>query len=169
MAVKLRQCTSPLMSFPTPDPKSIRNHSHRSRNKLILDGGSSAPSPGKMPRGANQIEMNPASSSIPSDWYDENTCSVDTNDRNTRVQIAVIQRGHTFAVSSREETSPTTTATVSAPSPDRSQNTLGVYQKCVAPGRVSLISLRYEPTGNTRARRSNRALDARASRTPRRR
>jgi hypothetical protein len=37
-------------------------------NKLNLDGGSGAPSPGRIPRGAKKIDRKPASSSIPSDW-----------------------------------------------------------------------------------------------------
>src|SRR5690242_12869176 len=106
----------------------MRNHSHRSMNRLMREGGSCAPSLGRNPRGANQIEMNPASSSIPSDWYEEKSCSVAMNERNSSVQIAIISRGQMFAVRSNEHTIPAATAANSAPSSQRAQKMLGAYQ-----------------------------------------
>src|SRR3954470_18048106 len=107
----------------------MRNHSHRSMNRLSRDGGSAAPSPGRTPRGAKKREMNPASSSIPSDWYDEKSCSAATHDRNSSVQMPTVSRGHTFAASRREAAMPPATSIVSAALPEPSQSSVGAYQK----------------------------------------
>src|SRR6476659_8149275 len=106
----------------------MRNHSHRSMKRLKGDGGSAAPSPGRMPRGAKKREMNPASSSIPSDWYDEKSSSAATHDRKSSVQRAAVARGQTFATSRSEATIPAATTRVSAASPEPSQRRVGAYQ-----------------------------------------
>src|SRR3954452_18240801 len=106
----------------------MRNHSHRSMNRLKGDGGSAAPSPGRMPRGAKKHEMKPASSSIPSDWYDEKSCSAATHDRKSSVAAATAIRGQTLATSRSDATMPAPTTSVSARSPEPSQSSVGAYQ-----------------------------------------
>src|SRR5712671_5672485 len=105
----------------------MRNHSHRSMNRLRRDGGSVAPRAGRMPRGAKKQEMKPASSSMPSDWYEEKSCSTTTHDRKSSVQSATVSRGHTLATSSKEQRRPAPTTIVSARSPAPSQKTDGTY------------------------------------------
>src|SRR3954463_4871041 len=105
----------------------MRNHSHRSMKRLNGDGGSAAPSPGRMPRGAKKMEMNPASSSIPSDWYDEKSCSAATQERKSSVDRPTVRRGQTFATSSSEQAIPAHASSVSAPSPAPSQSSVGAY------------------------------------------
>src|SRR6185437_14640281 len=97
-------------------------------NRLKREGGSLAPSPGHRPRGANQKAMNPASMSMPSDWYDEKSCRVAMHERKSRVASAIVSRGQTFATTSTEHAIPATTTIVSARSPAPSQNRLGAYQ-----------------------------------------
>src|SRR5215208_7102913 len=111
----------------------MRNHSNSSRNRLARDGGSLAPSPGRTPRGAKKIEMNPASSSIPSDWYDEKSCSAPTHDMKSSVQSATVSRGHTLTVRSTEQTMPAATTAVSAASLALAQNKVGASQKRASP------------------------------------
>src|SRR5512144_2660516 len=101
----------------------MRNHSQRSMNRLAQRGGSLTPSLGQIPRGARKIERKPASSSMPSDWYDEKSCSTAMHDRKSSVHDATATFGHTFATRSKEQTMPATTTAVSAPSPDPSQST----------------------------------------------
>src|SRR2546423_14817518 len=93
------------------------------------DGGSFAPSPGRAPRGAKKIEMKPASSSIPSDWYDEKSCSALTHERKQSVQSAVVSVGQTLAMRRSEATIPAPTTSASARSPAPSQRSVGAYQK----------------------------------------
>ena len=42
------------------------------------------------PRGAKKTESNPASSSIPSDWYEEKSCAAATNERKKTVHSSVV-------------------------------------------------------------------------------
>jgi len=44
------------------------NHTTCSRNQLAREGGSLSPQPGRNPRGAKKIEINPDESNMPSDW-----------------------------------------------------------------------------------------------------
>src|SRR5215213_6370621 len=97
-------------------------------NRLSADGGLAAPSLGRMPRGAKKNEMKPASSSIPSDWYDEKSCRAATHDRKSTVHTATIARGHTLPTSSSDDAIPATITTVSAALPEPSQNIVGAYQ-----------------------------------------
>src|SRR5512146_1385566 len=120
----------------------MRNQSHRSMNRLTDDGGSAAPRPGHAPRGAKKIEIRPASSSIPSDWYDEKSCSVTTHERNNSVQAATPSLGHTFATTRTEHTIPSATTAVSPRSLASSHKTLGTYHSRLIPG----------TTANTRPR-----------------
>src|SRR5512138_3519836 len=112
----------------------MRNHSQCSMNRLIDDGGFAAPRPGHTPRGAKKIEISPASSSIPSDWYDEKSCSVTTHERNSSVQAATASFGHTFTTTRTEHTIPSATMAVSARSLASSHKTLGTYHSRSSPG-----------------------------------
>src|SRR4051794_20864515 len=84
----------------------MRNHSHCSRNKLARDGREFNPSPGQNPRGAKNNEINPASSSIPSDWYPEKSCAALTNEMKQAKQTTSIPRGQTFATTSKDASMP---------------------------------------------------------------
>jgi hypothetical protein len=74
------------------------------------------------------MEMKPASSSIPSDWYDEKSWSTAMHDRKSRVHRATVTRGQTLAASSSEQTMPAPTTRVRARSLAPSQNRVGAYQ-----------------------------------------
>src|SRR6266404_5370802 len=97
--------------------------------RLQRDGGSVAPSPGCNPRGAKKNERNPASSSIPSDWYDEKSCSAAMHERNSTVHNATVSLGQTLKTSSSETMRPAPTTRVSAVSLALSQNRVGAYQQ----------------------------------------
>src|SRR5690349_22804500 len=101
-------------------------------NRLKRDGGPAAPRPGRRPGGVNQNETNPASRSIPSDWYDEKSCNAATHERKSSVHRAVVRRGKTFAVSSSDETRPQTMTVVSPRSPAPNQKIVGAYQTPLA-------------------------------------
>src|SRR5437016_825623 len=92
------------------------------------DGGSFAPSPGLVPRGARKNERNPASSSIPSDWYDEKSCSALMQERKSTVQIAIVSRGQKLKTTRIDATRPATTTRVSARSDALIQSKVGAYQ-----------------------------------------
>src|SRR3954471_12442391 len=102
--------------------------------RLTLDGGSAAPSPGQTPRGAKKHEMNPASSSMPSDWYDEKSCSTAMHERKSSVASAIASFGQTFTVMSSEQKRPATTSVVNAVSLAFNQKTDGIYQSRLIPG-----------------------------------
>src|SRR3954467_11017826 len=106
----------------------MRNHSQRSMNRLNRDGGSVAPSPGRNPRGAKNIERNPASSSIPSDWYDEKSWSAAMHERKKSVHSATLSRGQMLATRSSEQTIPASTTPSRAESEELIQNNVGAYQ-----------------------------------------
>src|SRR6185503_21128702 len=97
-------------------------------NRLRRDGGSAEPSFGRMPRGASQQAMKPASRSMPSDWYDEKSWSEATQERKRAVQAIVVRRGQMFAMSRSDATIPAPMTTESAPSPAPSQKSVGAYQ-----------------------------------------
>src|SRR5437016_8659030 len=107
-------------------------------NRLMRDGGSLAPRPGRTPPGAKKIEMKPASSSMPSDWYDEKSCKVETHDRKRNVESATATFGQRFSVSKTDERIPAPTTTVSARSLALAQSTVGVNQKRARPGNASV-------------------------------
>ena len=96
--------------------------------RLIHDGGLEEPRPGRRPLGAKNIDRNPASSSMPSDWYEENSCSVETQERNRIVDSATVTRGEMFATRSSDEIIPAASKIVSAASPEPAQSTDGTYQ-----------------------------------------
>src|SRR5512143_2425981 len=125
----------------------MRSHSHRSMKRLIDDGGSALPRLGHTPRGAKKIEIRPASSSIPSDWYDEKSCSVTTHERNSTVQAATLTLGHTFTTTRTEHTIPSATTAVSARSLVPSHKTLGTYHSRLTPGTTADTRPRYSATG----------------------
>src|SRR3954452_22978961 len=105
----------------------MRNHSQRSMNRLNRDGGSVAPSPGRNPRGAKKIDRNPASSSMPSDWYDEKSWSAAMHERKKIVQSATLRRGQTLAIRRSEQIRPAITTATSATSDALIQNSVGAY------------------------------------------
>src|SRR6266571_725774 len=84
----------------------MRKHSQFSKNKLAREGGLALPHPGRHPCGAKNMPINPASSSIPSDWYAEKSCAALTNERKHTKQIASIPRGQKFKTSSTDAIMP---------------------------------------------------------------
>src|SRR5947209_4285475 len=107
----------------------MRNHSQRKRNSAAHDGGDAAPSLGRSPRGAKNSEMNAASSSMPSDWYDAKSCAAPTNDKNASDATAIDPRGQRLNSSAIDAASPATTSTHSAALPDEIHSSVGAYQK----------------------------------------
>src|SRR5947207_9187074 len=96
--------------------------------RLKRDGGSLSASPGRFPRGAKKSERNPASSSIPSDWYDEKSCNAPMQERKETVQIAIVPFGQKLKTRRIEATSPATTNSVRAESDAFIQSSVGAYQ-----------------------------------------
>src|SRR5512142_1290191 len=92
----------------------MRNHSHCRRNSAARVGGLATPMPGRMPRGAKKSDRNAASSSMPSDWYDEKSCAAVTNDRNAMPAIAIDNRGQTLNVIASDAARPAHTRIESA-------------------------------------------------------
>src|SRR5436305_14725021 len=92
----------------------MRNHSQTRRNRANRKGGSRSPSPGRRPPGAKKMDKNPASSSIPSDWYEEKSCAAATKERKRTVQIAQVPRGHMLNTSKSEAPSPAHTSAETA-------------------------------------------------------
>src|SRR5215471_9032900 len=106
----------------------MRKHSHTNRNQLAREGGLASPHPGRDPRGAKKNEMNPASSSMPSDWYAEKSCDALTNERKHTRQTASIPRGHRFNTSSTEAIMPTQQIPVSICVLLENHSSVGAYQ-----------------------------------------
>src|SRR6266581_2513476 len=97
-------------------------------NRLKREGGSLAPSPGRVPRGAKKKERNPASSSIPSDWYDEKSCSPPMQERKSTVQIVTVSFGRKLKTRRVDAMRPATTTRVRAKSDALIQSSVGAYQ-----------------------------------------
>ena len=95
---------------------------------LAREGGLASPSLGRNPRGAKNKEINPASSSIPSDWYPEKSCAALTKERKHAKQIASIPRGHKFNTSSTDAIIPTQQIPVSMCRPLENHSSVGAYQ-----------------------------------------
>src|SRR5690348_5202405 len=106
----------------------MRKHSHTSKKQLAREGGRASPHPGRHPGGAKNNAMNPASSNIPSDWYDEKSCAAATNERKHTKQIASIPRGHKFKTSSTDAIIPTQQTPVSICLPLENHSSVGAYQ-----------------------------------------
>src|SRR5437773_11027556 len=106
----------------------MRKHSHTSKNQLAREGGLASPHLGRNPRGAKNRAMNPASSSIPSDWYAEKSCAALMNDRKHTKQIASIPLGHKFKTSSTDVIIPTQQIPVSMCGLLESHRSVGAYQ-----------------------------------------
>src|SRR4051794_1651189 len=102
-------------------------------NRLALDGGSLSPRRGRNPRGEKNVEMNPASSSIPSDWYDEKSCSAAMHDKKSSVDSATLALGQTFATRRSDERMPANTTTISAASLALVHRSVGTYQNRWSP------------------------------------
>src|SRR2546423_8778714 len=111
------------------------------------DGGSFAPSPGRAPPGAKKKEMKPASSSIPSDWYDEKSCSEAMHERKSNVQTAIIARGAKFKTNKTDATMPSMITSESAGSDALSHSSVGAYQIFSSAPMAALSWCEYSPAG----------------------
>src|SRR5437660_1641153 len=107
----------------------MRSHSHCRRNKLAREGGCSLPSLGRSPGGTKNREMNPASSSMPSDWYEEKSPAAATNDRKQTKQTTNIARGQRFNTSPTDAIIPIQHRATSMCEPLEIQSSVGAYQK----------------------------------------
>src|SRR5580658_3813049 len=121
----------------------MRNHSHCSSQRLRRMGGCAAPRPERNPGGARNMEMNPASSSIPSDWYDEKSPAALTNARKQIQQRSRLARGQRLRKTAMEASRPIhVTATMKCVLEDI-QKSEGAIQKrlwpaaCAMPASVS--------------------------------
>src|SRR4051794_25174065 len=106
----------------------MRNHSHCRRKRLARDGGECSPQRGRNPEGAKNMDINPASSSIPSDWYPEKSWAALTNERKHRKQITSIPRGQILKTSSSEAIIPTMQSASSILGPLETHNKVGANQ-----------------------------------------
>src|SRR5581483_3318941 len=106
----------------------MRNHSHCRRKRLSCDGGECSPQRGRNPDGAKNREINPASSSMPSDWYPEKSCAALTNERKHTQQISNIPRGQILNTKSREAIIPAMQTADSMRGPLAIQSRLGTNQ-----------------------------------------
>src|SRR5438094_9366696 len=111
----------------------MRNHSHDKRNTAARIGGRRRPNPGRKPTGARNSEMNPASSSMPSDWYPENSPAALTNERKHAKQISKAARGNIFSITNSDAMIPTQLSAVSACDPVENHSSVGAYQKRACP------------------------------------
>src|SRR5207244_11906121 len=111
-----------------PETKQIHTHYPNRKHHLARKGGLGSPSRGPNTPGAKNKEINPASSSIPSDWYPEKSCAALTNERKHAKQIASIPRGHKSNTSSSDAIIPTQQIAVSMCRPLESHSSVGAYQ-----------------------------------------
>src|SRR6266496_5626178 len=112
----------------------MRNHSHCSKNRLAREAGCIGPKRGRNPSGAKKKEINPASSSIPSDWYPEKSCAALTKDRKHTKQTTSIPRGHRFNTSSTDAIMPSQQSPLSISGPLETHSTVGAYHnRCQCP------------------------------------
>ena len=95
------------------------------------------------------MATNPASSSIPSDWYPEKSCAAAAKERKSTTQSAQVRRGHRLRVKRIEQTSPAHTSARSAPSPLESQSKVGAAQTDFQPGSARASASRYSPAGSS--------------------
>src|ERR1700733_8519573 len=107
----------------------MRNHSHCNRNRLARDGGCRSLQPGRNPGGAKNSAMNPASSSMPSDWYPEKSCAALTKERKQRKQINNVQRGQMLRNTNSDASIPTQQSANRACGLDENQSSVGANQK----------------------------------------
>src|SRR3954447_4841351 len=111
----------------------MRNHSHNRRKTAARIGGWRNPNAGRKPIGARNREINPASSSIPSDWYPENSPAALTNERKHTKQISNAARGNIFATTSSDAMRPIQHNAISACDPLENHSKVGAYQKRACP------------------------------------
>ena len=107
IAVKLRQCGSPDVSFTSPASNITRKSSQRTMRRAMGRGGEDAPSPGRNPAGANGMHSSAASSISRSSCAAENTRQVETNDTKIAQQAKRASRGHRFSTSASAAMNPT--------------------------------------------------------------
>src|SRR6185503_13218994 len=91
----------------------MRNHSQSSRKRLARDGGCDAPNRGRNPGGAKKSEMKPASSSIPSDWYDAKSCAAAMKERKHTKQTNRAARGQRLNTTAIDATTPSQHTSIS--------------------------------------------------------
>src|SRR5271169_3268541 len=84
--------------------------------------------PGRNPPGAIKSERNPASSSIPSDWYPEKSPAALTKERKQTKQMASIPRGQIFKTNRAAAAMPSQQSPISMYEPLENHRTLGTYQ-----------------------------------------
>lgn len=90
--------------------------------------------------------MNPASSSIPSDWYAEKSCAALTKERKHTKQIASIPRGQKFNTSSTDAIMPAQQIPVSICELRENHRSVGTYQWPVRPN-CSATACKYSFAG----------------------
>src|SRR5580658_1017090 len=116
----------------------MRNHSHCRSQRLRRIGGCAAPRPGRSPDGAKNIEMKPASSSMPSDWYDEKSPEELTKARKHSQQMSRLARGQRFKKTVMDASRPIhVTATMKCVL-EEIQKSEGATQKRLLPGACAM-------------------------------
>ena len=102
-----------------------------------------APSPGRRPRGAKKMETKPAWSSMPSDWYDEKSCTTAMHDRKSSVATATTSLGQTLRdEQDRAENARGDDHRQRRGRPALPRARLGAYQKRASPGRSAATAAR---------------------------
>ena len=95
----------------------------------------SPPEARRNPGGAKNRQINPASSSIPSDWYPEKSCAALTNERNATKQMSSVTRGQMFSTRRIEAAIPAQHNISSERSLLPIQSIVGANQKRATPPR----------------------------------
>src|SRR3954462_4035565 len=120
----------------------MRSHSHCRRNKLAREGGCPPPNPGRIPGGAKNKHMNPASSSMPSDWYEEKSAAAAMNERKQTKQTTNMPRGQMLKTNSAAAIIPTQHKLISMPDPLEIQSAEGAYHRRAWPMEERAIACR---------------------------
>src|SRR5215813_10066748 len=111
----------------------MRNHSQSSRKTMARLGKSAMARPGRRPFGAKNNARKPASSSIPSDWYPENSPAALTKDRKHTKQTSRAPRGTMLAITSNDATIPTQHKAIKECDPLEHQSSVGADQNRAEP------------------------------------
>src|SRR5258708_10046802 len=114
--------------------------------RLARDGGCDRARPGRTPRGAKKCDRKAASSSLPSDWYDEKSCAAAMNVRKQTPATAMETRGQRLRISVIEAISPMATNVSSARSLDEIHTRDGINQNAFHPS-AALAAWQYAPAG----------------------
>src|SRR6185312_8180303 len=100
---------------------------HPGWKRPTREGGFRAPNLGRNPAEAKKSEMKPASSSIPSDWYEAKSCAAAMKERKHTKQINKAPRGHRFTTT--EATNPSQQISISMWLLDENHRRVGANQK----------------------------------------